>query len=274
MATIISDTACIDPRAELADEVEVGPYCVIGPDVRIGRGTRLIAHVCILSGTSMGTDNIVSPFVVLGGEPEGSPQTSGPSHLEIGDRNIFREGVTIQRGLGGSTRIGHDNRLSAGVQVAQNCCLGDRIALGQNVGLAGHVHVGSNANLSAGVGSHPYVTIGLSSFVGAGTYLYHDVPPYMVADGHPAKVRCINIVGLKRAGMDREEIDALHEAHRLLFRARVELEDAAEICQAHGQKTPTVELLLRFLRDQREGRHGRARDRSRSALLPETPGHS
>ncbi len=275
MATIISDTACIDPRTELSDDVEIGPYCVIGPDVHIGRGTRLIAHVCILKQTSLGADNVVSPFVTLGSDPDGGPldpSASGRTRLEIGDRNIFREGVTIQRGSQGLTSIGHDNRILAGVQIGSDCHLGDRVSIGQGAYIGAHVHIKSHVSLSAAVGIHPSVTVGTSSFVGAQTYLYHDVPPYMVADGNPAKVRCINIVGLKRGSIDRQEIDALHEAHRLLYRARMELEDAAEVLESHGQRTPLVEHFLQSLRAQREGRHGRSRDRSRGSH-PSEPSH-
>src|SRR5436309_1939385 len=97
MAVSIADTACVDPRADLADDVEVGPYCVIGPDVRIGRGTKLIAHVCLLGVTSLGENNVVSPYVVIGGDPQDLSYRNSPTRVEIGDCNVFREGVTIHR---------------------------------------------------------------------------------------------------------------------------------------------------------------------------------
>ena len=152
MATMIADTACIDPRADIADDVEIGPYCVIGPDVMIGRGTRLIAHVCLVGHTTLGENNVVHPFAVIGGEPQDYLYKGQPTRVEIGDNNVFRESVTIHRGSDkedGLTRVGSNNYLMANVHVGHDCVLGDRILVANNSMFAGHIHVESFANISA-----------------------------------------------------------------------------------------------------------------------------
>jgi UDP-N-acetylglucosamine acyltransferase len=268
MATLIADTACVDPRAELADEVEIGPYCIIGPDVRIGRGTCLIGHVCLYGATTIGGHNVFSPFSVIGGDPQDVSYQGTPTRVEIGDHNIIREHVTINRATekeDGVTRIGSHNFLMAGAHVAHDCKLGDRITIANGTLLGGHVHVESYASLSGGIAVHHYVTIGAYSFVGGQSRIVHDVPRYMLVDGNPSRVRCINAVGLKRNGIGREGIDALHEAHRLIFRAKMTAQQAAEILQSHGHFGPEVQSLIEFIEAQQDGKHGRARERWRNA---------
>lgn len=266
MATLIADTACVDPRAELGNEVEVGPYCVVGPEVKIGRGTRLIGHVCLLGEVELGEDNTVSPFAVLGGDPQDTSYRGEPTRVVIGDRNIIRESVTIHRGTvkdDGVTRLGSDNYLMAGSHVAHDCDLGDRITIANGTMLGGHVRVASHASLSGGAAVHHYTSIGEYSFVGGQSKIVHDVPPFMIVDGNPAKVRCINVVGLKRGDIPKGSISALAEAHRLLYRAKMKPEQAEEVLAAHGQLAPEVARLFDFVRLQHAGKHGRARERGR-----------
>jgi UDP-N-acetylglucosamine acyltransferase len=266
MATLIADTACVDPRASLGDEVEIGPYCVIGPGVTIGRGTRLIAHVCLLGETTLGDDNVLWPFSVVGGDPQDVSYRDEPTRVVVGDRNTIRESVTIHRGStkeDGLTRVGSDNYLMAGSHVAHDCIVGDGITIANGSMLGGHVRVGSHAGISGGVAVHHYTSIGEYSFVGGQSKVVHDVPPYMLSEGNPAKPRCINVVGLKRGDLARESISALHEAHRLLYRARMRPNDAEPILSAHGQLAPEVGRLLDFVRAQQAGKHGRARERRR-----------
>jgi UDP-N-acetylglucosamine acyltransferase len=266
MATLIADTACVDPRAELDDDVEVGPYCIVGPDVRVGRGTRLIGHVCLLGVTTLGEFNVVSPFCVIGGDPQDVSYRGTRTRVEVGDHNVIREGVTINRGTEkeeGVTRIGSHNFLMATSHVAHDCKLGDRITIANGSMLGGHVHVESYASISGGVVVHHFATIGSYSFIGGQSRIFHDVPRFMIVDGNPSKVRCINIVGLKRNGISAEGIDALHEAHRLIYRAKMNVVHAAEILESHGHLTPEVRSLLQFIESQQEGKHGRARERWR-----------
>lgn len=267
MATMIADTACVDPRAEIADDVEIGPYCVIGPDVKIGRGSRLIAQVCIYGFTTLGENNVLHPFCVIGGEPQDFSYKGEPTRLEIGDNNVFREAVTIHRGSEkeqGLTRLGSHNYLMANVHVGHDCVLADRILIANNTMLGGHIHVHSFATISGGAGLHQFVTIGAYSYVGGLSRIYHDVPPYMLVEGNPSKVRCINVVGLKRHGITAESIASLHEAHRLIYRARMTAKHAAEILGTHNHLCPEVLRLLEFIDAQQLGKHGRARERWRS----------
>jgi UDP-N-acetylglucosamine acyltransferase len=251
-----------------------GPYCVVGPDVKIGRGTRLIGHVCLLGVTTLGQSNTISPFTVIGGDPQDVSYKGSPTRVEIGDGNTIREAVTINRATDkedGVTRLGHHNLLMAGTHVAHDCKLGDRIIIANGTMLGGHVHVESHAGISGGVAVHPFATIGGYSYVGGQSRIIHDVPRYMLVDGNPSKVRCINVVGLRRHGVRPEGIDALHEAHRLIFRAKMSVRHAVEILESHGHLTPEVQHLLDFIRAQQEGKHGRARERFRtSAKSPES----
>jgi UDP-N-acetylglucosamine acyltransferase len=263
MATLIADTACVDSRAELADGVEIGPYCVIGQDVKIGPGTRLLSHVCIDGVTSLGRGNVVHPFVVIGGAPQDITYHGSPTGVTIGENNVIREGVTIHRASekeSGVTRIGSNNLLMVNVHVAHDCVLGDGITIANNTILGGHSHVESRATISGGIGIHPFVTVGQYSYIGALSRIWHDVPRFMMVDGNPSKVRCLNVIGLRRHGISSEAIAALHDAHRLIYRARMTVAGAAEILKSHGHICAEVQSLLDFIEAQHQGNHGRARE--------------
>ena len=267
MATLIADTACVDPRAEIADGVEIGPYCVVGPDARVGRGTRLLSHVCLTGHTSVGEHNLIHPFVVIGGDPQDVSYQGTPTRVEVGSHNVIRESVTINRATekeDGLTRIGSHCYLMAGSHVAHDCKVGDRVTIANGSMLGGHVHVESYASISGGVAVHHFVTIGAYSFVGGQSRIYHDVPRFMLVDGNPSKVRCINIVGLKRNGVTAEGVDSLHEAHRLIYRAKMTARHAMEILESHGHLTPEVTSLLEFVQAQQDGKHGRGREKIRN----------
>ena len=266
MATSIAETAAVDPSAELDDGVEIGPFCVVGPGARIGAGTRLIAHVCVLGQVVIGRHNLISPFAVIGGDPQDYSYTGAPTLVEVGDHNILRENVTINRATekeDGVTRLGSHNFLMAGAHVAHDCKLGDRITIANGTMLGGHVHVESHASISGGVAVHHYATIGGYSFVGGQSRIIHDVPRFMLVDGNPSRVRCINVVGLKRHGINAEAIDGLHEAHRLIYRAKMNPDHASKILESHGHLLPEVIRLLEGITAQHEGKHGRARERWR-----------
>ncbi len=266
MATMVADTASIDPRAEIADDVEIGPYCVIGPDVRIGRGTRLIAHVCIYGHTTIGERNVIHPYAAIGGEPQDYSYRGTDTRVEVGDDNIIREHVTIHRASEkeqGLTKLGSNNLLMVNVHVAHDCLLGDRVVIANNTILAGHCHIHSSVIISGGVAMHPFVTVGSFSYTGGMSRIYHDVPPFMIIDGNPSKVRCLNVVGLRRNGLSTEAIAGLHEAHRLIYRNRMGATQAAEILEKGGHSCAEVKNLLAFIENQNLGKHGRARERWR-----------
>jgi UDP-N-acetylglucosamine acyltransferase len=268
MATCIAENVSIDPRAEIDDEVEIGSFSVIGPKVHVGRGTRLENHVTLMGDVAIGCFNHIYPNAVIGGEPQDISYTGADTKVIIGDHNIIREGVTINRASEkeeGITRIGDHNFLMACSHVAHDCQLGNNIIIANGTLLAGHVHVHDHASLSGAVAVHHFTTIGSYSFVAGLSAVRNDVPPYLLVEGYPARPRCINAVGLKRNNFTTEVIEALVEAHRLLYRSKVGLENAWEILRANGHLVPQVNHLLSFVQGQHEGMHGRGRERRKAA---------
>jgi UDP-N-acetylglucosamine acyltransferase len=268
MVPLISPLASVDPGAEIDADVEIGPFCCVGPRARIQSGTRLVGLVTILGRVTIGRDNVIYPNVVLGGEPQDISYAGSDTQVVIGDGNIIREGVTINRGSekeDGVTRIGNHNFLMACSHVAHDCKLGDHIIMANGSLLGGHVHVEDHASLSGAVAVHHFTTIGSYSFIGGLSRVLHDVPPFMLCEGAPARPRCINIVALKRNEFSPHVIDCLAEAHRLIYRAKVGLDPAREILRQNGQLVPHVNQLLAFVEGQQDGRHGRSREARRAA---------
>jgi len=264
----IHPTAVIDPRAQLHEGVEVGPHCIVGPLVSIGSGTQLIANVTIMGKVSLGRGNRVFPGAVLGGDPQDVSYRGSETQVVIGDDNLIREGVTINRGSekeDGITRLGDKNFLMACCHIAHDCKLGDHIIIANGSLLGGHVHVEDYASLSGAVAVHHFTTIGSYSFVGGLSRVLHDVPPFMLCEGAPARPRCINIVALKRHEFTTHVIDCLAEAHRLIYRAKVGVDPAREILRGNGQLVPQVNQLFAFIEGQQDGRHGRSREVRRAA---------
>ena len=268
MATFVADHVSIDPRAQIEDGAYIGPFCTIGPHVKIGRGTRLENNVTLMGHVEIGRDNQIYPNVVIGAEPQDLSYRGTDTSVVIGDNNVFREGVTINRGTekeDGCTRVGSNNFMMACSHVAHDCRIGNNVVLANNTMLGGHVHVQDHASISGGVGVHHYCSIGPYSFVAGVSRVLHDVPPFMLAEGSPARPRCINVVALKRNDFPPEAIRCLAEAHRLLYRAKVGLDHAREILRGNDQLVPQVNQLLTFMQNMQEGRHGRAREVRRAA---------
>lgn len=264
----IAETAQVDPGAEIGPDVEIGPGCVVGPDAIIGPGTRLLNHVTVMGRVTLGHNNLIYPNAVIGGEPQDLSYSGEPTRVVVGDENVIREGVTINRGTlkeEGLTVVGSRNFIMANCHIAHDCRVGDRIVMANGTLLGGHVHVHDDATLSGGIGVHHYATIGSFSFVGGMSRVLHDVPPYMLVDGIPTRPRCVNLVALRRHDFPQAAIDALSEAFRLLYRAKVGLDHAREILRGQDQLLPAVNHLLSFIQDQQEGRHGRGRERRRNA---------
>ena len=268
MEASIHSTAIIEPGARFEEGVRVGPFCVISGRAVVGRGTVLGNNVTLLGSVTIGADNVIHPYAVIGGEPQDVSYRGTDTRVVIGDRNVIREHVTISRGTEkeqGETVVGSGNYLMAASHVAHDCVLGDHVILANGVLLGGHVRVHSHASLSGSVAVHHWATIGGWSFVAGVSRVLHDVPPFMLVEGMPARPRCVNTVGLRRGGFSAESIDAVAEAHRLLYRAKVGLEPAREILRSQGMLVPDVVHLLEFLGLQQEGRHGRGRERRRAA---------
>jgi UDP-N-acetylglucosamine acyltransferase len=268
MATSIAANAWVDPRAEIDEEVEIGPFCMIGAGARIGRGTRLLNNVTLMGNVTLGCDNVLFPNVVVGADPQDVSYQGSNTSVEIGDGNTFREGVTVNRASekeDGVTRIGSHNFLMGNCHVAHDCKLGDHILIANGSLLAGHVHVHDHAAISGGCGVHQFVTIGSFAFVSALSRCLHDVPPFMLVEGIPARPRCINIVALKRNQFTPDRVETLAAAHRLLYRSKVGLAHAREILTANNQLSDDVLHLLSFIEGQQVGKHGRGREVRRAA---------
>lgn len=268
MARKIHSTAAVDSRAELGEDVEVGPFSVIGPDVVVGRGTIVENNVTIKGDTKIGEFNHLHPGAVLGGEPQDISYKGTPTKVVIGDHNVIRESVTINRGTekeAGVTSVGSRCYFMACSHVAHDCQVGDHIIIANGSMLGGHVHVHDHASISGGVAVHHFATIGGYSFVSGLSRVLHDVPPFMLVEGLPTRPRCINVVSLKRNNFGPDAIDALAHAHKLMYRAKVGLEHAREILRSNGQLCQQVNHLLTFVQNQQQGRHGRSRDVRRAA---------
>jgi len=268
MTSLIADHVSIDPRAEIAEDVEIGPFCVIGPHVRIGRGTRLTNNVTICGHVTIGQRNHIFPNAVIGAEPQDLSYQGTPTRVILGDDNIIREGVTIHRATekeDGVTEIGNHNFFMANSHIAHDCKIGNHVVIANGTMLGGHVHVNDHASISGAVGIHHFTSIGQFSFISGLSLVRHDVPPFMLVDGCPARPRCINVVALKRNRFSPEELHTLAEAHRLLYRAKVGLNNARDILRSKNQINHVVGQLLGFVESQQQGKHGRARERRNAA---------
>ena len=242
MAERIHPTALIDPRAELAPDVEVGPYSVIGPGVQIGARSRLHAHAVVLGPTVLGEGNVVSSFAVIGGESQKRASGPGVSRLVAGTNNVFREHVTVHRGTeGGSTRIGNENLFMVGSHVAHDAAVGSSCTFANGVQLAGHARVEDFATFGGLSGVAQFVVVGQSAFVAAGAMCERRVPPFVIVQGDRARVRALNVVGLRRRGVPEESLERLSEAFRTLFGRRVPRAAALRLVK---RGDPFVDALL------------------------------
>lgn len=259
----IHATAVIEPGARIHASAEIGPFCIIGPNVTIGPGTKLIHSVTVLGRTSIGARNVIHPYAVLGGDPQDLKFRGEDSLTLIGDENVIRESVTVNKGTllgGGETVIGNRNYLMACAHVAHDTLIGDQCILANNVLLAGHIRVESHAILSGWVCVHHFVTVGQHAFIGGCSRVNQDVPPYMIIQGFEGEVRGVNSVGLRRRGFKPDAVNALREAHRVLWRSGLPKPDAlAELGQGNGQ-VPEIRTLIEFLQASDRGRMGRARE--------------
>jgi UDP-N-acetylglucosamine acyltransferase len=270
MSTQIHPTAVISPGSELGIGVEIGPYCVVGPRVQIGDRTRVGAPVVIDGVTRIGEDNVIVGQASLGAAPQDLSYKGEPTQLVIGDRNTIREFVTINRGTvkgGGTTRIGNDCLLMACCHVAHDCELKNRIIMGNNVLLAGHVLVCEQANISGGAAAHHFVTIGAFAYVGGMTRMVQDVPPYMILEGHPSRVRGVNVIGLQRGGYSEDSIEALRQAFRRIYRSGNPRRHTLEELKTEMADSPLVTNLVRSLEETEIGAKGRYRESLREEFL-------
>ena len=252
--TRIHASAVVDSKAELASDVEVGPYSVIGPNVKIGAGTKIGSHTVIEGYTTIGKENNFAHFAAIGGPPQDMKYRGEPTQLIIGDRNTIREFTTIHTGTSqdeGITRIGNDNWIMAYVHLAHDCIVGNHTIFANSAQLAGHVHVGDWVILGGFTVVHQFVRIGAHSFSAMHSLLFADVPPFVMCQGQPAEPRSMNFEGLRRRGFSPERISAVKAMHKALYRDDLTLEQAkvriAALTQEKPEAAPDVAMMLDFL---------------------------
>lgn len=246
----IDPRAVISPTAQLGADVEVGPFAVIGDNVIIGPRCWIGPHAVVNGPTTLGADNRVFQFASLGDAPQDKKYKGEPTRLEVGDRNVFREYCTVNRGTvtgNGVTRVGNDNMLLAYTHVGHDCTLGDNIVLSNLVMLGGHVEIGDWVTMSGYAGAHQFSKIGAHAFIGNNTAVTRDVPPYVLATGHPAEPRTINSIGLKRRGFSDEQIRNIKSAYRVLYRSDLKLDDAVLKLQQMAAEHEELRLFVDFI---------------------------
>ncbi|MGO8839437.1 MAG: acyl-ACP--UDP-N-acetylglucosamine O-acyltransferase [Limisphaerales bacterium] len=252
---MVHPTAIIDSKAQIGSDCEIGPYCVIGEHVALGDGCKLHSHVVLDGHTKLGKGNEVFPFAALGKKTQDLKWKGGVTRLEIGDHNVFREGVTVHCATddGNATVIGSHNLVLNCAHVAHDCILGNHIILSGYAGLAGHVVVEDHAILSGYVAVHQFCRIGKLSMIGGCSKVRQDVSPFMLADGSPAETVTINKVGLERHGVPEETQNVLRQAYKMLFRESLTVASALAKIEQELPPLPEIQHLVQFVRSSKRG---------------------
>jgi UDP-N-acetylglucosamine acyltransferase len=248
--SLIHPTALIDPRAELADDVEVGPFSIIGPKVKLDSGTWIGPHVVITGRTTMGKNNRIFQFASMGEEPQDKKYAGEDTELILGDNNNVRELCTFSRGTtqgGGKTIIGNNNWIMACVHIAHDCILGDNIIMANNASLAGHVTVGNYAILSGYTLIHQFCLVGEHSFTSFASHVNQSIPPYVTVSGEKAKAKGVNTEGLKRRGYSPKQVQQVRRAYKILYRSGLQLEEAKLKLQEMAENSEEIRPLVEFL---------------------------
>ena len=255
---LISPNCQIHPSVKIGSNVRVGPWCVIGENVTIGSDSVLDSHIVIKKNTKIGEGNRIFQFSSIGEDPADKKFAGEETWLEIGDQNIFREGVTAHRGTrsgGGITKIGSNNLLMPYVHIAHDCFIGDSTVFANNVGISGHVHVGDWAILGGYAGVNQFLKIGAHAMVGGMTHITNDIPAFMIVSGRPASVRSINAIGLERRGFDKETISDLREAFKVIYKRKYSLQEAIDQLKAMRQGCEALQILIDSLESSEKGIH-------------------
>lgn len=245
----IHPTAVIDPSAEIAHDVEIGPFCIIHSDAKIGSGTKLHSSVVVGQWTEIGENNEIYPGAVIGVAPQDLRYSGERAYTTLGSRNVIREYVTIHRASDaeGVTSVGDDNLIMAYTHVAHNCILGNQIIIANSCGLAGHVEIEDQAVLGGMCGLHQFVRIGKLAMLGGMAQIRQDVPPYSMVDGQPARIFGMNIRGMQRRGIDKDSRQALKACYRLILQSGLNLTQALNSIRSGVEPTEEVRHLIRFL---------------------------
>ena len=254
--SLIHATANIDPRAEVAGGVEIGPYSVIGADVVIGADTWIGPHVVISGPTRIGQRNRIYQFASVGADCQDKKYRGEPTRLEIGDDNVIREACSLHRGTiqdKSLTKIGSRNLLMVNSHIAHDVVIGDDNIIANNAGIAGHVVIGDGVIVGGNSGIHQFCRIGSYAMLGGGTTLFKDVPAYVMASGNPAIPRGMNFEGMKRKGWSSETINALRRAYKAVYRDGLTLDEAYAPLAELASKAPEVQLFIDSLRASTRG---------------------
>lgn len=252
----IHPTAIIDPSARIGHDVEVGPYSVIGADVEIGDGSWIGPHVVINGPTTIGKGNKIYQFASIGDEPQDKKYAGEPTRLVIGDRNVIRECVTMNRGTvqdRSETTVGDDNWIMAYVHIAHDCIVGNNTILANNASLAGHVRIDDFVILGGFTLVHQFCVVGRNAFTAFGSVVGKDVPPYLMVAGHPAKPHGLNSEGLKRHDFSAESMTFLKRAYKAIYRSKLSVAEALEELDALTEQCDDVAPMRDFLRSSQRG---------------------
>ena len=247
---MIDARAVVSPEAQLASDVSVGPFTIIGPGVSIGPRCVIGPHVVINGPTTLGADNRVLQFASLGDAPQDKKYKGEPTRLEIGDRNVFREFTTANRGTThdqGVTRIGSDNLFMAYSHVAHDCQIGNNTVFANCAALGGHIEVGDWVIIGGLAAVHQFAKIGAHAFIGGGSILSRDVPPYVMVAGNPAVPHAVNAEGLRRRGFTEEQIRNIREAYRVLYRSDLKLAEALARLEPLAAQHPEIRAFVDFI---------------------------
>ena len=251
----IHPTAIVDPAAEIGSGTIVGPYCVVGPGVILGANCWLQNHVTLGGPMTAGAGNKFYAYCSIGQQTQDLKYQGEPTYLEIGDENTFREFVTVNRSTTatGKTRIGHRGNYLAYSHIGHDCSVGDAVVFSNNGTLAGHVKVGDHAIMGGLTAVHQFCRLGRYAITGGCSKIVQDVPPFMIADGNPAKVRGINIVGLERNGFPAETIKTIKEAFRLIYRSKFNTRQAVEAIQRELTASAEITQIIEFIQSSERG---------------------
>lgn len=269
MAAKIHSTAIVDKKARIADGVEIGPYCLIGPEVTIGTGTRLLGHVVVEGHTQIGERCSIFYGACMGTAPQDKKYKGEISYLTIGDDNVIREYVTINLGasLGSKTVIGNKNFLMAASHVGHDCVIGDEVVIVNGVGVGGHVTLENNVVVGGYSGIHQFCRVGKFAMVGGFSKVVMDVPPFSMCDGNPAVIKGINSVGLKRAGFQSSQAMKLKKAIKILFMSGRTLTHALEQLPLEVEMDDLLKGLVEFTRNSKRGITRQSADKSESEAI-------
>jgi len=251
----IHPTAMVDPGAEIGTGTVVGPYCIIGADVVLGANCWLQHHVTLSGPMRAGTGNKLYAYCSIGQQTQDLKYQGEPTYLEIGDENTFREFVTVNRSTSsdGKTRIGSRGNFLAYSHIGHDCTVGNEVVFSNNGTLAGHVQVGDNAVMGGLTAVHQFCRIGRFAITGGCSKIVQDVPPFMIADGNPAEIRGVNLIGLERKNYAPDKVKLIKEAFRLIYRSKYNTAQALEAVRKELEQTDEIREIVQFIETTERG---------------------